>query len=183
MDVAFCLGDISKITLKVIELEVFYVYSYTLMFVRRTYGLYDLRTIFMLSLGVFSLVNVFLSAFGLANFLTTQFSISDFVWEEETAVKVLTYYLVFLTVFYIFCLLTKERTGQIRSSDSARTNYFLLNVAKKTFLITLPLAVAYRSLYAIAVIKAGYASIYNHSVELHGLQYTVLRGLDRKSVV
>lgn len=161
-------------TVKLVEIELLIVYAYVLSSFWKKFGLYDLKTLFLITLGIFSFVNVFLTIFGLEDFMHRKWSVSDFTWENETAVNVLTYYILFLSIYYTICLTKKQKPQGESIKSVPKSNVALLNLCKKMFYFSLPFAYAYRVLYAYAVIRSGYTSIYNHTAAVSGPIFSLL---------
>lgn len=173
-DIIFSLGVYEDWTVKLLEIELLIVYIYVLSSFWNKFGLYDLKTLFLITLGIFSFVNVFLTIFGLEDFMHRQWSVSDFTWKTETAVNVLTYYIIFLSIYYTVCVVKKSTLQKTSSKKIPKADIALLGLCKKLFYFALPFAYAYRILYAYVVLRSGYTSIYNHTASVSGPVFSLL---------
>lgn len=166
-NVLACDGTYDDSIVKTIEIELLVVYGYVLHKAYKVYGFYDIKTLFLVTLGLFSFVRVFFTILGLDNYMILVGSLHDMVWTNDTAVHILSYYVIFLTVYHIGLSLSSsgENNTCIVKEENNRK---LLALAKKIFIISLPLQCVYKIIIAIQVLTFGLSALYAHSLGLSG---------------
>ena len=142
-------SDNSILLLKIILLAM-YIIDFVISY--KKFGFCSLKTFILLSLLLFNLSGLFFSIFGLYDFKNTNVAIQKFVWENQTIATTILYFQIFLTIFWVYIILSKEKERKIVCSkyDTIIAKIFFI-----IFIFSFPFAVLYRIRYAIQVLQLG----------------------------
>lgn len=163
------LCKLNTIILNSLQIELFIIYISILYISIKSFGLYSIKTGFLLTLALFSLNAVFFTILGLMDFGDTAIGIQYFTWEAETKVVIIEYYIIFLSVFYVIALsVKKETSGSKTFSELYPNDKNLLIWTRWIFYFSYPFAMLYSIKYAIAVWKIGYIASFQSGVTLPG---------------
>lgn len=159
-----------RVSLKILEIDLFIIYFYSLFLALNRYGIASIETLFLITLGLFSFVRVFLTIFNLDDFLEGVIGIFNFQWKTGVAVKVLGYYIIFLLVYLITSLNRKKDDNQkwVKNEGSEITNDRLLFYIKWAMILSAPITIFYYVSFALRVVSIGYSSIYTGEVTYQG---------------
>lgn len=172
------LSRFNPIVLNLLQIELFIIYIFVLYVSIKRYGVYSIKTGFLLTLTLFSLNAVFFTVFGLTDFGDTALGIQYFTWETKTKMVIIEYYILFLSVFYSIALSDKVETKENKPLLELYPNdKAILLWARRAFYFTYSFAILYSIKYALAVLNIGYVASFQNGVTMTGPVNFVLKVL------
>ncbi len=162
--------------LRLIELELFAVYILAFYLSIKSRGLYGLETLFLFTLGFFSLFGVFFSFIGERSYRETIINILEFSWKTNTSIHVLNYYLAFLCIFIIFIGKREAKTIPkycFEHTDNAEDR-FIRRWAGRFFILSVPFVLIYRISAVLFYSSVGRTAMYAGAGRLSGTLNQIL---------
>lgn len=125
----------------------------------------SLESLFLICLGVFCLGRLFLYLIGKFDFMNAPYAVFPmFRWENSTAYKVLNYYLIFISIFTMYSLISGKKEKMKECSVVFSGKDQLIKLFSFLFYISGPILAIFYLKEARIVSEYGYSSYYNGTV-------------------